>query len=213
MPYTDSDTVKTWAQTTAAALGVAGYDEPSSYQHFIEAACHAIDQYCDVPDGFFEGGGVEVQQEKHDGLEAFSTSVRPFIRLNYAPVLSVTKFEEETSAGTWTPRMEGRNSDYIVVGDGVRFNSNVPDYDYDNIRVTYKAGYNVTPAIVADVAARLAGNIIQRVIDSRSRTKVSVSSISADTPTELVGVAAMVFTDELKSMLSGFMRRVPVRIV
>ena len=222
MPYCDKLEVETWAQITSADFGSIGYDYVNTLQYVINLADRAIDNYCMQPDGFFNGGGIEIQKELHDGVEfgyvgfnvwLSSHDYRPFLRLKYVPVLSITKFEEETTAGSWTTRTEGRSSDYIVDESGIYIVSNLPDYDYRNIRVTYKAGYTVTPSPVVECSARLAANMAHHIIDSASRTNSGSGSVALNTASELVGLGKPVLTDELKALVRDYMRKVSIKLV
>lgn len=222
MPYSDKLQVETWAQLDESLLGAKGYDYVSTVEYLINQADRAIDNYLMQPEGFFNGGGVQIQKELHDGTEfgyvgytvfLSASDYRPFLRLKYTPVLSVTKFEEETTAGTWTTRTEGRSSDYMVDENGVYIISNLPEYDYRNIRVTYKAGYTVTPSPISECSARLAGNMAHRIIDSAIRINAPSGSVALNTASEFVGIAKSVFTDDLKALVREYMRKVPVRLV
>jgi len=223
VPYSNQTEVETWGQISSSDLGNIGYSYVDTVAYLITVADRAIDDYCDQPDGFFEPGGVEIQQEYHDGVEAgeyniltwFAASLkrRPYIRLEYTPVLSVTALEENTSGTTWTERTEGRDNDYLVIEHGVRYLRNIPKYKYKNIRVTYKAGYSTTPGRINECSARLAAAIAQRIIDSKKRDNVSLSGMSVGKPVEFVGLAKASFTSDLKSLVRRYRRKVPVKLL
>lgn len=188
----------------------------------IEIASEWIDEELDQPNGFFTPGGVELSREYHDGVDvgdygliiSFGLSIkrRPFLRLKYSPVLSVTTFEEETSAGTWTTRTEGRTDDYLVMDDGVRLLHNVPKYKYKNIRVTYKAGYQVTPKAISKCCARLSAAIYYNIVDSTKRDEVTAGPLGANLKA-LVTVKDEIFSEPLKKMIRGYKRKIPVTLL
>ena len=180
MPYCSHDDAEFYAQVSSTDIGTLGYDFNASIHKAINDAAHMIDDYCNVPEDFFIGGGIEIDREYLNGVDvAYIGGITKFfpyyyggashLRFTYKPVLSVTKLEEEVQAGSWALRTEGAANDYIVVEDGVRFVQNVPAYKYKNVRVTYRAGYHTTPWNVSRVAARLAAEILQDIIDRRER--------------------------------------------
>lgn len=216
MPYCTIEDVKFWGQLDdTSKLGGAGdgYDYTNSIQRSIEIASNRIDDYCEVPKGFFEPGGVEIQKEYHDGARviytgkvtrfyAFDYGGLAHLKTDYTPVLSVTKLEEETSAGSWTTRTEGSNDDYVVVDDGVRYVKNVPTWKWKNVRITYKAGYKETPQGVIDVCGELAAAILHKIIDAQKRSRASSGGASTE-PTG-VRLTDTVFTKDMKLDLKRY---------
>ena len=156
-----------------------GYNYATSVERAIQEADALIDDYCLVPSGYFTGGGVTVTAEKLNGLDlinvgdlgglpGWSRGGGALLRFKYGPMLSVTSLEEETTQGTWTARTEGRDSDFVVVPDGVAFMANSPSSRYSNVRVTYVAGYAATPRTIQAVSARLAASIVQSLVDAQN---------------------------------------------
>ena len=223
MPYCSQKEVEFWGSVGSSDLGSYGYDYESNVAYLIGAADRAIDDYCDVPEGFFTAGGVEIQNEYLNGVDVgnyglllswgLAVRKRPFLRLKYSPVLSVTKLEKCDSAGTWTTLTEGKQNDYLVMQEGVRFLRSVPSYDYKNVRVTYKVGYATTPGRVSECSARLAATVAQRIVDSRSRSDVAISGMSIGKPAEFVGLAKACFNDNLKGLVRRYRRKVPVKLL
>ncbi len=213
MPYSNADDFGTWSSVTISDLGTTGYNYANTVAKLIEWADRAIDDYLDQPHGFFEPGGVAIQHEYHDGMELLDTSKEePLLILNYKPVLSVAKFEEETGTGTWTTRTEGTGNDYKVAENGVRILSNIPDYDWKNVKVTYIAGYRQTPGRINECSARLAAAMAHRIIDSRSRAPSSMAGMTVSSP-ENSNVAKEVFDEELKLIVRGYKRVLPVKLL
>lgn len=214
MPYSSKADVLFYGQFSTGDFGASGYDEEASYQKAIADADRMIDNYCNAPEQFFTPGGIEIQNEYLNGTDvAYLGGITKFfawyyggtshLKFKYSPVLSVTKLEEETGAGTWTTRTEGTGSDFIVVSDGVRYVMNTPAWKYKNVRATYKAGYVATPWQVQQVSGRLAAAILQRIEDAKSRVQASVGGLSVTTPPP-VNLTTAILTDDLKQLLQNF---------
>jgi len=223
MPYSNQEDVETWAQISSNDLGSIGHSYVDTIAYLINSADRAIDDYCMQPDGFFNPGGVELQNEYHDGHDigyydllvayGLSTKRRPFLRLDYSPVLFITKLEKQDSNATWATLTEGRSSDYLVMETGIRFIRKVPLDDYKNVRCTYKAGYATTPGRVSECSARLAASLAHRIIDSKDRNVSSLGPMQASTPREFVGLSNPSFSDELKRLVRQYKRKVPIKLL
>jgi len=129
------------------------------------------------------------------------------LKFKYTPVLSVTKLEEETGAGSWSTRTEGTGNDYIVVDDGVRYVTNTPAWKYKNVRATYKTGYATTPYQVVEVSGRLAAALLQRIVDAKNRQKASTGPANVSVPPD-ASLTKPVFIDELKGLVVNYRRTV-----
>jgi hypothetical protein len=215
MGYSTKSDVEFWGQFQLGDLTI-GYDYNNSIAKAITIADRMIDHYCQVPESFFVAGGIEIQQEYHNGTDvAYLGGITKFfnwysggtshLKFKHKPVLSVTKLEEETSADSWTTRTEGTGNDYIVVDDGVRFVKNTPSWKYKNVRATYKAGYAVTPSQVVEVSGRLAAALLQKIDDAKTRQSVTTTGLSVSAPAT-PSLTGPVFTDELKSLLVNYRR-------
>jgi len=214
MPYSNKADVEFYGQFTSSDFGASGYNYDNSIAKAITDADGMIDEYCNVPKDFFVPGGIEIVNEYLDGVDvAYLGGITHtfnwyygginHLTVKYRPVLSVTKFEEETSAGSWTTRTEGSGNDYIVMEDGVRFITNTPMRKYKNVRATYKAGYATTPTNISQVSAQLAAAILQNIIDRNTREPVTVAG-------QTVGVSSLlkepVFSEEMKRKLQSYRR-------
>ena len=84
--YSDKEKVKDFAHVTYSDLG---YDSEAEFDAFvndlIERAEAVVDNFVDVPDGFFADGGVTVTDEYHDLLDTDK-----YVTLDYKPVISVS---------------------------------------------------------------------------------------------------------------------------
>ena len=210
MPYSTQADVEFYGSFSSTDF-TRGYDYPASLQKAITDADRLIDSYCQVPEGFFTAGGIEIQREHLNGTDvAYLGGITKFfnwyyggtshLQFKYRPVLSVTTLEEETATGTWTARTEG--TDFLVVADGVRFITNTPAWKYKNVRATYRAGYTTTPGPITRVSARLATAILQDIQDRQRRDKVSAGALNAAAPAP----AEQVFTEALQREVQPYRR-------
>lgn len=198
-------------------ISVSGMTYDEAINFVIAKASAKIDNYLEVPEGFFTPGGVEIRDEYHNGTELkyvgynymFSTvtgvtQAAGILYLKHKPIRSVRKFEENTSGSNWTTRTEGRSSDYLYNKDYVICLQNIPDWDYKNIRVTYTAGYKQTPAVIQDCCARLSAYAVQRIIDAASRKTVGVGglTVQAEDP-QVTNLFRNFFPSDIKRELDG----------
>lgn len=219
MVYASQKDVEFWGQLTGGEVGASGYSYEESIQRATQFADGIIDDHLDRPKDFFTSGGVIIENEYYDAVDvgyygvypSFAVGItnRPYLRLNHSPIITVIKLEELTAADTWTTRTEGSTSDYIVLDEGVRFISNVPKYDYKNIRVTYKVGYASTPDVIVELSGRLAAALIHMLVDSKVRDDVSVDGISFKNTARLF---MELLTPNLKQRLLKYKRNVPIKV-
>ena len=218
MGYSTRTDVEFWGQFNSSDFGSIAYSYESSLQRAIDTADRYIDDYCNVPEGFFSAGGVEIQQEYLNGSDVkYIGGVVKFfswyyggtshLKFKHHPVLSVTKLEEETSADTWTQRTEGTGNDYIVVEDGVRFIRNTPGWKYKNVRVTYKVGYARTPSQISEVSGRLAAAVLRRIKTASNPVSVTIQGQSVSVAAD-ASLGKPVLTDDLKKLLENYKRAV-----
>ena len=211
-PYSNQADVEFYGQFDSTDFDDKGYDYAAGIQKAITDADRQIDEYCHVPEQFFTVGGIEIQHEYLNGVDiAYIGGIVKFfpwyygghshLTFKHKPVLSVTKFEEETSAGAWTTRTEGASSDYVVVDDGVRFVQNVPAYKYKNVRVTYKAGYLLTPGVVQEASGRLAAAILRNVLDASKQHNPSLPATFTTPKTSLLDD---LLSDSIKTRLQNY---------
>jgi hypothetical protein len=215
MGYSTKADIEFYGQFSSDDFEDKGYDYEAAIAKAIQDADHMIEQYCNVPEGFFEPGGLEIQQELLNGLDiAYVGGITNFfnwyygatshLKLKHSPVLSVTKLEEETSADTWTQRTEGSGNDFIVVSDGVRFMKNTPAWRYNNVRVTYKAGYSTTPSQIARVSGMLAAAVLRQILKAAKDEGASMGGATmSNTKTSL---SDTVFSEDLKQEIVNFKR-------
>lgn len=224
MGYSSQTQVDTWLQNSGISLGQKGYTTyDTTIAYLISVADRAIDDETMQPETYFTAGGVTLTNEYHDGVEigdyglllgvGLRVKPRPFLRLKYSPIISVTTVQKCDSQGNWTTLTQGYGNDYIALEEGIRFLQNIPSYNYKNVRVTYVAGHVATPSRISECSARLAAAIGQRIIDSQSRHETSGGPTNTSTPDEHKGLAKAVFTDELKRLVRNYRRKVPIKML
>jgi hypothetical protein len=216
--YCTQKDLEFWGMGEVVDGGV--YGNTSTYTDRINRAIsHAqalIDEYCRYPRGVFESGGVQVSSEYHDGNEIayhynrgklydWQWDYDNFMLLSfkYQPVLSTVSYEEETTAGTWTTRTSGSSNDYVTVDEGIHILDNFPDPGVKNLRVTYLAGYTLTPQTVQEVSARMAVATLQKIYDSTKRRPTTAGGVgSVSPPNSSLGSA--ILTEEIKTLLRPY---------
>lgn len=184
-----------------------GFNTDGDYETFLEAdiipiATKIIEDYCGVPSGFFDAGGVTIADEYYD------SDGSGHLWLKYRPILSVTAvaYNEKglTEAPSWVSLAEGPgvNKHYLVYAErGLIFiYDKVPPEGKKNIKITYKAGYSSTPVSVAEIAKQLSANMLRGML----KRKITPQEIS-----QLViqgGDVGAIFAEDLK--LSREMMRI-----
>jgi hypothetical protein len=118
-----------------------------------------------------------------------------YIRLNHAPVISITSFANErnglnASTESWLTLTEGRaatDSFILYKEEGeLQFHGVLPLAGYQNCKVTYVAGYEtVNPTVTAIIAKRVALRLIDSIVNSQASAEggnVTVGAISISDP-------------------------------
>lgn len=200
MPYSNRSRVEFEGQINENSFTAmpTDWNYGTSIEYLIATADGEIDEYCRVPRGFFSEGGATVQNEFHNGKHLPAGS-RPLLTPKHTPVLSVSKLEYYEN-GAWATLAEGIDNDYIVAPEGAYLIDTPNRTTYQNIRISYRAGYPLTPQNVATVSARLAAATAHLIIDARNRAPMSVAG-AAFQPPEIATLTKAAFTPPLKDML------------
>ncbi|MBA7476823.1 hypothetical protein ES707_12218 [subsurface metagenome] len=151
--------------------GDLGFDNDSHYEEFIESDIipvveEIIERHCGVPADYFAAGGATVTDEYHDG------DGRENLWLKYRPIVSVTTLSRNkaglTSAVDWEDLTEGpgASSHFLLYGDRgfIYIYGRQPGIGHKNIKVTYLAGYTLTPEPVTLVCKELAANVLRGML-------------------------------------------------
>lgn len=115
-----------------------------------------------------------------------------FIRTDYSPIISITSLEYEsgTTSEEWTALTEGRYNNYITYKDEgeIKLLSGVGISEgFQNIRITYNAGYSVTnDTVVMIIAKKVALRVMSTILNEQGSSQggsISIGSISISDPT------------------------------
>ena len=199
--YCETEDVKAYSKIAYTDLGYANDTAFTTFlQGLIQLAQSVIDNYCQVPSGFFKVDGISVTNEFHDYRY-------PWISLNYYPVLSVSKVEyNDQGYGITANWVTVTEPDYIMnlsAGQLMLVNK-VPAIAEQSIRVSYTAGFSSTPDLIKQVCIELCCNMLHGIL----QRKVSPQVQADDMVIKVVAVEG--FNDELKGMLRPYVRRLVV---
>lgn len=137
-----------------------------------------------------------------------------FLKLNKNPIISITKLEYEANgldsdSDNWITLTEGRrstNSYIIYKEDGeIEFHGvTKPTYGYQNIRVSYTAGYATVPYYIKRLTTLIvAKRVIMSVLNSSASEvggSVSVGTISVSDPSAFGHNHIKSMTDEINDL-------------
>jgi len=166
MGYTTADDVKNYSQLSYSDLG---FSDDTAFTNFINTligiAEDIIDDYCDVPDGFFDDGGVKL-------TEYYDSDGSGELWLKHRPVISITSLQYNekgpTETPSWVSLTEGPGDDthYLIYPEKgfIYIYSKIPPAGKRNIKVVYTAGYSATPEPVAHVCKELVANVLRGVL-------------------------------------------------
>jgi hypothetical protein len=209
--YCTSDDVKSFSQISYTDLGFAN---DSAFVTFLTAlityAGSVIDEFCRVPEGFFNSGGYSVSAEMYDykfpytTLYVFPLYRLPPVSLRYQPVLSVSKVEYNTQGYGLSPNwVEIVLPGYIFdpIACTITIVLKMPAMAQLSIRVTYTAGYSTVPDVVKYTCAQLCANILHEILQRKLSPQVTPGNVVM----KLVTPTA--FTPDLQDGLKHFVRR------
>jgi len=200
MAYTNEDLVSSELKGLAISSSTSpSSDDISSWakqaQDEIEAKTGKVWEVSTFSSTIYDGDGTE------------------FFRFPFAPVISISSFEHETSglgasSSSWTSLTEGRNNDFILyVNDGeVEFTgkSSKPVNGKQNIRVSGSYGYAVTPPRIQRLATLMvAKRVVDATINASSQEEggsVTVGNISITDPSTFSVSASRSMGVEIKDL-------------
>ena len=162
----------------------------------IECAESVIENYCDVPDGFFEDAGVTVTDEYHDMRESDD-----YLQLEYKPVISVSSASVNMAAYGSAPSWSAidSNSIYLYTKTGNVYLYNLTfTVTEQNIKVTYVAGYSSTPGDISYICAQLCVNVLHETLQRKVSPMIRVDDWSVKL------IQPGIFSKELKLMLKRY---------
>ncbi|MCJ7423558.1 hypothetical protein MUP01_04730 [Candidatus Bathyarchaeota archaeon] len=178
-----------------------GYATDVLYDTFLDSlialACSIVDNYCCVPSGFFDAGGLAFSNQLYDYRYRW-------ISLKYYPVLTLTKVEYNTQgyglAASWS---EIVSPDYIVkMDEGLLMLVNKsPAVEENSVRVSYTAGYSAVPSPIKHVAIQLCCNALHVILQRK------ISPIVRQDDLTLKVLSGDIFSRELRTVLGSYVRR------
>lgn len=139
-----------------------------------------------------------------------------FLQTKYAPIISITKFENErnginASSENWLELTEGRtaSNSFIVYKDEgeLQFHGTTMPYaGYQNCRLTYVAGYaTVNPTAKAITTKRVALRVIESVVNGQAGEEggsITVDVISLSDPTTFSANRVKQLKNDLKELVA-----------
>jgi len=194
--YVESDEVRLFSRLGYEDLGYEADSEFDAYiATLIPLAQGLVDQFCNVPKGFFEDDGYTETDGVYDYRETW-------IHLKYHPVLSVSKVEVNTaayaSAASWT---ELATTEYIVAKDRGLLKivgDTKPGEMLQSIRVTYTAGYSATPETIKYTVLNICSNIIHAMLQRKISPVMRVDDFT------IRMIIPHAFSRDLQVMLAPF---------
>jgi len=211
--YCTVDNVKQFAGTiTFQDMGFETEDQYSEYVDFIiEGASRYLDLYCNKTENFFQNAGVSITEYFNgrggsppgywmltgERIARWQKGARTF-KLEKQPILSITTFQELIGS-TWTTRTEGDASDFRHVNGVIYMLRNIPREGWENVKITYKGGFLLSPKAIQLATAMLVANYVQ--LKTRDR---SVSVIQFRRPAALEFADPGVMTPEIKGILMQY---------
>jgi hypothetical protein len=196
--YCSKDDVKAYSQIAYTDLGHA---TETSFNTFLDSlisfAQAMIENYCNVPSGFFEKDGKAFTNQLHDYRY-------PWIDLRYYPVLSVSKVEYNSQGYGVTPSWaQITEPDYIIMKDtGQLMLVNVtPAITEQSIRISYTAGYAAVPDPIKHVCIHICSNLLHEILQRKISSVVRVDDWS------LKVIVPDAFTRELQVILAPYVRK------
>jgi len=197
LTYTTLEKVKDLAQMKYKDLD---FDTQAEFDALvntlIDCSESVIDNYCDVPDGFFDDGGVTVTDEYHDLKESDD-----FIQLEYKPVSSISSASVNGAAYGSAPSWGAiaTNSIYLYKMTGqVYMHSLTFTVTEQNIKVTYLAGFAATPGDIDYICAQLCVNVLHETLQRKVSPLIRVDDWSVRL------VQPSIFSKELQKMLRRY---------
>ena len=209
--YCTSDDVKAFSKVSYTDLG---YSTDSDFVTLINSliayAGALIDEYCRLPESFFNAGGYIITNELYDykfpytQLYVFPLYKLPPIALRYMPVISVDKVEYNTHGYGLEPNwIEIASPGYIFdpVACSITIVMRMPAMAQLSIRMSYTAGYSAVPDIIRYTCAQVCANMLQEFLQRK------ISPVVTPTNIAMKVVTPVAFSQDLQDGLKHFVRR------
>ncbi len=209
MSYTSTDNARDEIQIDYKDIG---FQDETDYEdlivELISYAERIIDNYCQVPSGFFVAGGVTVTDEYHDHdgsgifyLRYYPTNVTT-LSVNSKPLTDVPSWsaltEHPAATSSFVPYPE-----YIHHGKVYIYN-NIPPAGVRNIKCTYKAGYAALPADVTQITNEVVANVVRGILKRRLTPQDITQMVVAGGDIRAVFAEGMKLNKPQKEMLDTY---------
>jgi hypothetical protein len=180
--YASTSEVRDFCQMDWNTLGLP---DETKFEDLIDDlilfAERVIDDYCQVPSGFFVAAGLTITTEEHDSDGSGDVNLR------YYPIRSITnlwvRYTGLTQAAVWTPLTAGpgAGSNYLLYPEYIHHGkiyiySGAPAAGERNIRCTYVAGYAAVPTTIAELTKELVANTLRGIL-KRKLTPQEISQV------------------------------------
>lgn len=194
--YISASEVKQYSNVAYQDLG---FSSETEYETFLDDLINqveaVIDDYCRVPHGFFEAGGLsftEIHDWNEDGI----------IQTRYYPILELIRVELNLAGinqpANWTEISEIYYHVKKEFGI-IRIVGKSPGHVENSVRITYTAGYSAVPEDIKTAALTIASNMLKSMMFS-DEIRIGDLTIEPQIPEG-------VFTAEVKMLLAQYKRR------
>lgn len=135
-----------------------------------------------------------------------------YLRLNNAPIISVTSLQYDNGNDVWNTLTEGRYNDFIIYKDEgeIKLLNNNVKAGFQQIKITYIAGYDPVNATVKNIVAKkTALRTIGTIINNQSSEEggsISVDVISISDPSTFSLQRVTSLKDEINQMINSLGR-------
>jgi len=189
-----------------------GFQDETQYEDLIDElilyAEKIIDNYCQVPSGFFVALGVTVTDEYHDHdgsgifyLHYYPTDVTT-LSVNSKPLIAVpswtTLTEHPAASSSFVPYPEHRHHGKVYIYN------NIPPAGVRNIKCTYQAGYTTLPADVTQITNEVVANVVRGILKRKLTPQDITEMVVAGGDIRAVFAEGMKLTTIQKGMLDTY---------
>jgi hypothetical protein len=199
MSYITKDELKLESQLVKKDVGFASDGEFDGFlDNAIIHAQGAVEEYCGVPANFFSPNGYIVTDELCDYIPD------GIVDLKFRPVLAVQKVEvDQAAVGSASDWLTLAANDYIAQLNAgiIHLINSFPARLINGVRVSYTAGYMVTPPAVKNAVLESASNLAHTILQRKLSPTVRVDDYT------LKLVTPNTLTSEVKRGIDKYKRR------
>jgi len=196
--YVSIQEVKQFSRISYSDLGFSSETEYESWlETIIDYVERTIENYCRIPAGFFQDGGLsftEIQDWKEDGE----------IHTRYYPIIAITKVELDMAGYNQTANWTEIPSTYYYAKNEygiIKIVGKTPGHVEDSVRITYTAGYSAVPDDIKIATLTYTSNILHNIQVRSVGKNVDIGDLRVQNV-----VLEETFTAEIKSLLKPYKR-------